>query len=84
MANMVHGGKTPVFPPDKLQDIGFKLAIYPLVLLSSAITAMQGALMALQSGASASLPKNVSFEELQKIVGFPEYWESEQRYGVDS
>jgi 2-methylisocitrate lyase-like PEP mutase family enzyme len=81
MANMVHGGKTPTFPPDKLQDIGFKLAIYPLVLLSSAIAAMQGALVALRSGAIASGPKTISFEELQKIVGFPEYWESEKRYG---
>src|SRR5262249_13987565 len=37
MANMVIGGKTPVLPPAQLQAIGYKIAAYPLVLLSAAI-----------------------------------------------
>jgi 2-methylisocitrate lyase-like PEP mutase family enzyme len=82
MANMVHGGKTPVLPPDLLQDVGFKLAAYPLVLLSSAIAAMQEALAALQRGAPAAQPAGVSFKDLQQIVGFPDYWKRETRYGV--
>jgi 2-methylisocitrate lyase-like PEP mutase family enzyme len=70
MANMVHGGKTPILPPDKLQDIGFKLAIYPLVLLSSAVAAMQGALIALQSGATASGPKKFRSRNYKRSLDF--------------
>ena len=51
MANMVPGGKTPVLAPAKLQDVGYKLALYPVMLLSSAITAMQATLAALRPGA---------------------------------
>jgi 2-methylisocitrate lyase-like PEP mutase family enzyme len=82
MANMVHGGKTPILPPDQLKNVGFKLAAYPLVLLSSAIAAMQAALAALRPGASAAPPAGVSFQDLQQIVGFPDYWKRETRYGV--
>src|ERR1700751_2729714 len=38
MANMVPGGKTPILPPQELQRVGYKLALYPVVLMSSAIT----------------------------------------------
>ena len=48
MANMVPGGKTPVLPPAKLQEVGYKLALYPVMLLSSAIAAMQATLAALR------------------------------------
>jgi 2-methylisocitrate lyase-like PEP mutase family enzyme len=82
MANMVHGGKTPILPPDQLKNVGFKLAAYPLMLLSSAIAAMQDALAALRPGASAAPPAGVSFQDLQQIVGFPDYWKRETRYGV--
>src|SRR5499427_320850 len=30
MANMVAGGKTPVLPLQKLQEVGYKLALYPV------------------------------------------------------
>jgi 2-methylisocitrate lyase-like PEP mutase family enzyme len=82
LANMVHGGKTPILPPEKLAQIGYRLAIYPVMTLSAAITAMQASLAALRQGDTATPPGAVSFAELQKIVGFPEYWERETRYGV--
>ena len=37
MANMVPGGKTPVLSPTELQEIGYKLALYPVMLLSASI-----------------------------------------------
>jgi len=82
MANMVHGGKTPILPPAQLENVGFKLAAYPLVLLSAAIAAMQDALAALRPGTSAAPPAGVPFQDLQQIVGFPDYWKRETRYGV--
>lgn len=80
MANMVPGGKTPILPPEELQGIGYKLALYPVVLMSSAIAAMQAALVALHPGSKMACPPSVSFAELQQVVGFPDYWERETRY----
>ena len=80
MANMVHGGVTPVLPPAELGRIGYRLAAFPVVLLSAAIAAMQEALTALQPGQAAPFPAMPSFEALQAIVGFPEYWDGERRF----
>jgi len=82
MANMVPGGKTPVLPPKALQQIGYKLALYPVALLTSAIAAMQTTLAALRPESGNSLPPSISFAELQKVVGFPEYWTQETKYQV--
>jgi 2-methylisocitrate lyase-like PEP mutase family enzyme len=80
MANMVAGGKTPILPPQDLQSIGYKLALYPVVLMSSAISAMQAALAALRPDGKTALPPSISFAELQQLVGFPDYWQRETRY----
>lgn len=80
MANMVPGGKTPILPPHQLQDIGYKLALYPVTLMTSAIAAMQAALAALHAGVPGDFPPSITFAELQQIVGFPDYWEREARY----
>ena len=79
MANMVSGGATPALPPRELEALGYKIAAYPLVLISSAVRAMQQALKDLGSGESGQ----VSFEELKRLVGFPQYYELEQRYRSD-
>jgi 2-methylisocitrate lyase-like PEP mutase family enzyme len=80
MANMVPGGKTPILPPAKLREIGYKLALYPLMLLSPAVAAMQATLAALHPGATTPQPPSVSFADLQRVVGFPEYWSRETLY----
>src|SRR5580693_3975163 len=55
MANMVPGGKTPILPPAQLQAIGYKLALYPVMLLTSAVAAMQATLAALRPEANAPM-----------------------------
>ncbi len=80
LANMVPGGKTPVLPAAELARIGYKLAVYPVMLLSTAITAMQATLKSLQPGAASVPPPAVSFTQLQELVGFPAYWERETQY----
>jgi 2-methylisocitrate lyase-like PEP mutase family enzyme len=71
MANIVEDGDTPMLPPARLEEIGFRIAAYPLTLLSSAARGMQLALEALAAGTPA--PSRLSFGELQTLVGFPEY-----------
>jgi 2-methylisocitrate lyase-like PEP mutase family enzyme len=80
MANMVSGGATPVLPPSELEALGYKIAAYPLVLISTAVRAMQQALEALALGSTAD---EISFEELKRLVGFPEYYALEERYRAD-
>jgi len=83
MANMIDGGKTPILPPAELEALGYRLAAYPLVLLSAAIAAMQQALQALARDATTPRPPELTFEQLQSTVGFPAYWDAAQRYKVD-
>lgn len=78
MANIVEDGDTPALPPARLEEIGFKIAAYPLTLLSSAARAMQEALDALAAGTPA--PARLSFGELQELVGFHEYDASLRAY----
>ncbi len=82
MANMVEGGDTPLLPPAELEAIGFRVAAYPLTLLSAAVRAMEQALAALASGRDPGdllLP----FSELQERVGFPSYDAEATRYRLD-
>ncbi|NQD37490.1 isocitrate lyase/PEP mutase family protein [Permianibacter sp. IMCC34836] len=71
MANLVEQGDTPVLPPSVLAALGFKIAAYPLTLLSAAARAMQNALLALQGEQHPC--ELLAFTDLQAIVGFPEY-----------
>ena len=80
MANMVPGGKTPVMAPDQLDKVGYKLALYPVMLLSSSIAAMQATLEGLWPGSKTPQPPTMSFTDLQSVVGFPDYWSRETRY----
>ena len=78
MANMVEGGATPILPPDRLAEIGYHHAAYPLTLMSAAMRAMQDALAALRDGRPPEglLP----FDELRRLVGFDAYYQAETRY----
>lgn len=78
MANLVEGGDTPLLPPARLEEIGFKIAAYPLTLLSSAAAAMQDALDALRAGESA--PRSLDFDALRELVGFDAYDRERARY----
>ncbi len=78
MANMVEGGDTPVLPPTRLEEIGFKIAAYPLTLLSAAVDAMQRALDAIERGIPAE--RLLDFENLRELVGFDRYDAARTRY----
>jgi len=81
MANLVEGGDTPILPPERLEAIGYRIAAYPLTLLSAAVRAMQDALAAL--GAGRTPDALLDFESLREIVGFPAYDEEASRYASE-
>lgn len=77
MANMVEHGKTPVLTPVRLAELGYKIAAYPLTLLSASVYAMKMALSKLAKGESNNAI--MDFKELQTIIGFSEYDETLKR-----
>ena len=78
MANMIEHGKTPVLPPQQLEEIGYKIAVFPLTLLNASILAMRQSLKMIKDGKQ---PTNVlDFEELKSAVGFSEYYDEFDRY----
>ena len=71
MANLVEGGDTPLLAPNRLEKIGYKIAAYPLTLLSAAARAMTDALASLERGVPAD--RLLEFSELRELVGFDAY-----------
>jgi len=80
MANLVEGGATPLLPPARLAEMGFRIAAYPLTLLSAAMKTMQDTLAAMARGAPHPTASLLPFEELKRCVGFEDYYAAEQRY----
>ena len=52
MVNMLPSGKTPFLSHQRLHDLGFAIAAYPLSLLSAGLKAQQAALQSLQTNGS--------------------------------
>ena len=74
---MVEHGKTPLLPPKGLVELGYKIAVYPLTLLSASVFAMRKALSALKE--KNSFDALVDFKDLHSILGFSEYDETLNR-----
>jgi 2-methylisocitrate lyase-like PEP mutase family enzyme len=80
MANLVEGGDTPLLPPKQLEAIGYRIAAYPLTLLSVAVRALEVALAGMREGTHPADAERISFEALRELVGFPEYERAASRY----
>ena len=78
MANLLEGGDTPILPPDALKEMGYRLAAFPLTLISAAMKGMADALNALKAGRQAE--NILDFAQLRKTVGFNAYYDLEARY----
>ena len=78
MINLIEDGETPLLEMNELEDIGFKIAVFPLTLMSSSVKTMQESLKNMKN---KTYNTNVSkFSDLRDIVGFNEYYEIEDKY----
>jgi len=70
LLNMFYGGKTPLVPMQRLQELGYRVVIIPSDLQRAAIKAMQLTLDAIKrNGDSAEVAdKMVSFKEREIII----------------
>ena len=78
MANIVEGGETPDLPPDVLEEIGYRIAAYPLTLMAAAMRAMVEVLEAMKAGRARE--KLMDFAELRRRIGFDDYYATSERY----
>ena len=81
-ANMVEDGKTPWLLPEELREIGFSLVLYPLTLVLTNLAAMERAARSLRNG--SVVEERAQFQDLQRMVGFDDYWSLEARYNAAS
>lgn len=79
MANMVEGGKTPIPPMERLHALGFRLAIFPLTLMSASMNAIAASLADMKAGRHPA-DRLMSFDDLKRTVGFDAYYQDELRY----
>ncbi len=78
MINLIEDGETPLLEINELEDLGFKIAVFPLTLMSASVKTMQESL---QNMKNKVYNTNVSkFSDLRDIVGFKEYYEIEDKY----
>jgi len=79
IANIVEGGITPNLSMRELSDIGYKMAVYPLTVMSSAMKAMIKSLDLLMKDEDRS-DLLIDFKDLRKRVGFDDYYEISSKY----
>ncbi|WP_295584024.1 oxaloacetate decarboxylase [uncultured Oscillibacter sp.] len=82
LANMVEHGKTPMLTAPALQQIGYKLAIYPTGTLFAATKAVLDFLRQLKQDQTlvSCLPHMVDFPEFNQLMGLEELREYEQSF----
>ncbi len=76
VANMVEGGRTPMLIPERLAEIGYALAIYPVAGLLSAAAALNTVYRQIRdTGSSLGSPAPLyPFAEMNRLMGFEEVW----------
>jgi len=82
LANMVEGGKTPLLSRQAMEEIGYRIAIFPVTSLLAAAQAMQAVYAALRAqGSSQGLAQPLMrFDEMTHLMGFPEVHAFERRW----
>ena len=80
LANMVSGGKTPIFSSTKLADMGYSVAIHPALGFLAMGEALKTAYTRLDAtGNVEGLPLE-NFDEFSRVMGFEEVWDFEKKW----
>jgi len=79
MINIVRGGKTPLAPYQRLQELGYKIVITPGMALMTVITAYENALERLRDTGSIPVPlTEISIVQVLERVGI-DAWDETRR-----
>jgi 2-methylisocitrate lyase-like PEP mutase family enzyme len=85
LINVVEGGRTPLFTKQELEQMGFKMAIYPgsaFLAMGQALENVYGALK--QDGSTLSVTDQLyNFEAFSKLMGFEAVWAFDRKHADD-
>jgi 2-methylisocitrate lyase-like PEP mutase family enzyme len=81
LSNQLHGGRTPILPQKKLEELGYALAIYPTAGLLAAAHALNSTFDSLARDEPVQAPL-YDFEDFVEMIGFREVWAFEQKYAA--
>ncbi len=79
MANMLEDGVTPILPPQRLAELGFAMAAYPVTLLGAAMHAVRAALASIRQG-EVHEPR-MSHGDILQITGYDAVQSAERGAG---
>jgi 2-methylisocitrate lyase-like PEP mutase family enzyme len=82
LINMFHGGKTPLLPAARLQELGYHVVIIPSDTQRAAIKAMQRVLatIARDGSAAAMIDDMASFTEREAVIDTASFLARDERY----
>eukprot|EP00933_Yihiella_yeosuensis_P049966 TRINITY_DN4766_c0_g1_i1.p1 TRINITY_DN4766_c0_g1~~TRINITY_DN4766_c0_g1_i1.p1 ORF type:complete len:367 (+),score=75.21 TRINITY_DN4766_c0_g1_i1:111-1103(+) len=94
MVNLVEWSKTPLLGKKRIEELGYKIAIHPVTMLNASISAMYRWAKELREGdgrhdkkvepqapeKDGGLTPLMPFSDLQRMVGFPKYFDQAKRY----
>ncbi len=78
LANMVEGGYTPIFPSKDLAQMGFNIAIHPVMALQAVAQSYTDVYGQLADNEQNNVP-HMTFEKLTETVGFQEVWDLDEK-----
>ena len=83
--NMGGSGKTPFLKASEIEELGFRVVIYPNFIMRAAIQAAQNVLRTLKTTGDLKglFEKMSGWEERHELLRMSEVRELEERYGVD-
>ncbi len=87
LVNVFNGGKTPMLPVERLEKMGYRIAIYPSETQRAGIYAMRQALSLLKrEGTTEAMDEALTtFKERDTIVGLDDWQELERKFlSIDS
>ena len=80
LANMVSGGKTPIFSSSALQDMGYSVAIHPALGFLAMGEALKTAYTRLDTTGNVTGVALEDFGEFSRIMGFEDVWDFEKKW----
>lgn len=86
LANMATGGVTPILPVETLKSVGYSVAIFPAMATLAAAAAAEKALLSLKMNGDSEPDglESFNFQEFNHLIGFPEVWEFDKKWSLDS
>jgi methylisocitrate lyase len=80
-ANMIDGGKTPLLTAEELQELGYRIVVFPLAGLFAATAAMCRVFEHLKkNGTTQGFKATVGFSDFEQIIDVPAFHELERKY----